>query len=129
MSFVVEKGVDFVDQVLYNKFKLNSSVDIDFRFGPLIKGQCNTWSIDQILLSCQKIGIPRALEQRQYIKFDGDVIRLAKEPKEDEIGLQDSRKSVLKSDYESLNQIKSHYSNLRQLLGINLMQNFWQKSG
>ena len=49
------------------------------------------------------LGYLEALEQRQYIKFDGDVIRLAKEPKEDEIGLQDSRKSVLKSDYESLN--------------------------
>ena len=33
-ELVVEKGVDFVDQVLSdNKFKLNSSVDIDFRFG------------------------------------------------------------------------------------------------
>lgn len=105
-ELVVEKGVDFVDQVLSdNKFKLNSSVDIDFRFGPLIKGHMQ-YMVNRPNITFMPgdfLGYLEALEQRQYIKFDGDVIRLAQEPKEDEIGLQDSRKSVLKSDYESLN--------------------------
>ena len=48
------------------------------------------------------MGYLEALEQKGFIKFDGDVIRLVKEPLDDEIGLQDSRKSVLKTDFEGL---------------------------
>ena len=42
------------------------------------------------------------MEKQEFLKFDGEVIRLLREPKEDEIGLQDSRRAILKAEFEDL---------------------------
>jgi len=95
----------FVQEILAEtEFQIQNSESSKFRFGPLLKHHL------QHLISKPGtqfvpgdfLGYLEALQQKEYIRFDGEVIRLVKEPLEDEIGLQDSRRNVLESDFKGL---------------------------
>ena len=105
VSISITDSGAFVQEILSETtFKIEKSRSANFRFGPLLKHHLS-YLISKPgtqFVPGDFLGYLEALEQKGFIKFDGDVIRLVQEPQEDEIGLQDSRKSVLKTDFEAL---------------------------
>ena len=105
VSILINDTSAFVQEILSETtFKIEKSRSANFRFGPLLKHHLS-YLISKPgtqFVPGDFLGYLEALEQKGFIKFDGDVIRLVKEPLDDEIGLQDSRKSVLKTDFEGL---------------------------
>lgn len=105
VSISINDSGAFVQEILSETaFKIEKSPTANFRFGPLLKHHL-TYLISKPgtqFVPGDFLGYLEALEQKGLIKFDGDVIRLVKEPQEEEINLQDSRKSVLKTNFETL---------------------------
>ena len=130
----VSGGASFMEKVLSDSsFRLSDTVDIDFRFGPLIKGHMQ-YLVNRPNVSFMPgdfFGYLEALQQREFIKFDGDVIRLVKEPSEDEIGLQDSRRSVLRADFESLSPTERTFLESAAIIGYKfdaeLLAKIWNR--
>ena len=95
----------FISQILSEtSFKLERSIAYNYRFGPLLKHHLQSLisSMNASFIPGDFLGYLEALEKQEFLKFDGEVIRLLREPKEDEIGLQDSRRAILKAEFEDL---------------------------
>ena len=100
----VTDGQAFINNVLNDtQLELKVQKNVNFRFGPFLKAHLNfVISNSNSFTPGDLFGYLEVLENEGYVKLDGEIIRLIKEPNENEFGLHDSRKVLLQKNFEKL---------------------------
>lgn len=95
----------FIESVINSKtFKVSEKDQGYFSFGPLLKGHLDyiSRSMPNQLTPGDLFAYLETLEINQILTFDGNTIRIIREPEEGEIKIQGSRRGIIEAKFEEL---------------------------
>ena len=122
----------FVESVLKSRaFKVFGESD-SYTFGPLIKGHIEQLSNNnpKAITPSDLFSYLEALKSAGILKFDGNVIRIVREPNEDEIGIQNSRATNIRERFIKLDEKERSLLGSASSIGFkfdaNLLAQIWQ---
>ena len=98
---------DFMEDVINTKtFKVSKDDHGYFSFGPLLKGHLDylSSSMPNQLTPGDLFSYLETLELNKILTYDGNTIRILREPEEGEIQIQGSRRGIIEAKFEELSE-------------------------